>query len=85
VSRPLGVDATICVVPLGGDALPILDYRVTIACGTLPAGQTSLDLTIDVRGDRRPEADETFDLVALASAGILVDNPVATGTIVDDD
>jgi uncharacterized protein len=85
VSRPLGVDATICVVPLGGDALPILDYRVTLACGTLPAGQTSLDLTIEVRGDRRPEADETFDLVALASAGILVDNPVATGTIVDDD
>jgi hypothetical protein len=40
---------------------------------------------VPVRGDRRREPDETFGLLALASAGIRVDNPVATGTIVDDD
>lgn len=85
VSRPLGVDATVCVVPFGGTALPIVDYRLTLACGTLAAGQTTLDLAIPVRGDRRAEDDETFGLVALAAGGIRIDNPVATGTIVNDD
>ncbi len=85
VSRPLGVDAIVCVVPFGGTALPLVDYRLTVACGTLAAGESTLDLAIPVRGDRRAEGDETFGLVALASGGIRVDNPVATGTIVNDD
>ena len=38
-----------------------------------------------MRGDRRPEDDETFGLFALASGGVRVGNPVATATIVDDD
>ena len=63
----------------------MLDYRVTIACDTIAAGETAVDLVIPVRGDRRPEPDETFHLYALATGGVLVDNPVATATIVDDD
>lgn len=31
------------------------------------------------------EDDETLGLVTLATGGIVVDNPVATGTIVNDD
>jgi uncharacterized protein len=85
VSRPLGVDATVCIVPAGGTALPIIDYRFTVACGPLAAGATSLGLAIPVRGDTRAESDETFGVLALATAGIRIDNPVATGTIVDDD
>ena len=85
VSRPLAANATVCVVPAGGTAVPILDYGLTLACGTLTAGETTLDLVIPVRGDRRAEPDETFRLLAVASGGIQVDNPVATGTIVDDD
>ena len=85
LSRPLTVDAVVCAAPLGGTALPFLDYRVTVACGTIPAGGTALDLAIPVRGDRRPEPDETFRLVALATGGIRIHNPVATVTIVDDD
>ncbi|HET9608388.1 MAG TPA: hypothetical protein VFP06_02200, partial [Acidimicrobiales bacterium] len=85
LSRPTAGDVTVCVAPLGGTALPMLDYRVTIVCDTIAAGDTAVDLVIPVRGDRRPEPDETFDLYALATGGVLVDNPVATGTIVDDD
>jgi hypothetical protein len=85
LSRPVGHDVTVCLVPLGGTALPILDYRLTLACGTVAAGQPSVDLAVPVHGDRRTEGDETFDLVALATPGIRVDNPVATATIVDDD
>jgi uncharacterized protein len=85
VTRPLTVDATVCVLTAGGTALPIVDYQLTFACPTLDAGTTSLTVTVPVRGDRRREPDETFGLLALASAGIRVDNPVATGTIIDDD
>ncbi len=85
VSRPLAADATVCVVPFGGTALPILDYRPTLACETLAVGETAVDLVIPVRGDRRAERDETFRLLAVASGGIRVDNPAATVTITDDD
>jgi hypothetical protein len=85
LSRPVGADVLVCAAPAGGTALPLLDYRLTIACGTIAAGDTSVDLVVEVRGDRRPEDDETFDLFALAGGGVRVDNPVATATIVDDD
>jgi uncharacterized protein len=85
LSRPVGVDVLVCAVPAGGTALPLLDYRLTVTCGTIDAGDTSVDLVVEVRGDRRPEDDETFDLFALAGGGVRVDNPVATATIVDDD
>ncbi|HEX6418209.1 MAG TPA: lamin tail domain-containing protein [Acidimicrobiales bacterium] len=85
LSRPAGVDVTVCVAPLGGTATPMLDYRVTVSCGTIPAGGTAVDLALPIHGDRRPEADETVHLHALASGGVRVDNPVATVTIRDDD
>jgi predicted extracellular nuclease len=85
VSRPLGIDATVCLVPLPGTALPLLDFDVTIPCATLSAGQTSLDLSIAVRGDRRREGTERFTVLALATGGIRLDDPFGTGTIIDDD
>jgi hypothetical protein len=85
LSRPVGGDVLVCAAPAGGTALPLIDYRLTIACGTIAAGDISVDLVVEVRGDRRAEADETFNLFALASGGVRVDNPVATATIVDDD
>jgi predicted extracellular nuclease len=85
LSRPVGVDVPVCAVPAGGTALPLLDYRLTVACGTIAAGEASVDLVVEVRGDRRPEDDETFHLFALAGGGVRVDNPVATATIIDDD
>lgn len=85
LSRPTSEAVTVCVVPLGGTATPMLDYRVTVACGTIAAGGTGVDLAIPVHGDRRREPDETIHLHALATGGVVVDNPVATVTIVDDD
>jgi hypothetical protein len=85
VTRPLTVDATVCALTAGGSALPVVDYQLTLECHTLEAGETAVEVTVPVRGDRRRERDETFEVLALATAGIRVDNPVATGTIVDDD
>jgi hypothetical protein len=85
VSRPLSVATTVCAVPFGITAQPMRDFEVTLACGTLPAGATSIDLTIDVRGDRRREPDETFAVLALASGGVQPADPIGIGTIVNDD
>jgi hypothetical protein len=85
LSRSVDRVVTVCVVPAGGTALPIIDYGLTIACGTVAAGDTTVELTIPVRGDRRAENDETVHVVTLATSGVRVDDPVATAVIVDDD
>jgi hypothetical protein len=85
VTRPSSQDATVCIVPFGITALPFVDFEVTVACATLAAGQATLDLGIPVRGDRTRERDESFGVLALATGGIRPADPVATGTIVNDD
>jgi uncharacterized protein len=84
-SRPLGQDIPVCLVPVGITALPVLDFDVRLPCGTLAAGDTSIDLGIPVRGDRQRERDETFGVVALAGGGVRHDDPLATATILNDD
>ncbi len=84
-SRPLGRDITVCLVPFGITAFPIVDFDLRLPCGTLAAGDTAIDLGIPVRGDGRRERDETFGVVALATGGVRHDDPLATATIVNDD
>ncbi|MGH9193750.1 MAG: endonuclease/exonuclease/phosphatase family protein, partial [Acidimicrobiales bacterium] len=84
-SRPLGQDITVCLVPFGITAFPIVDFDLQLPCGTLAAGDTAIDLGIPVRGDRQRERDETFGVVALATGGVRHDDPLATATIVNDD
>ncbi|HET6953382.1 MAG TPA: lamin tail domain-containing protein [Acidimicrobiales bacterium] len=84
-TRPLGGDITVCLLPLPGTASLFQDFDLTVPCTTLASGQTSVDLAIPVRGDRRPEEDETFTAIAFATGGVRAVDPTATGTIVDDD
>ena len=84
-SRPLGHDITVCLVPVGITALPVVDFDLRLPCGTLAAGDTAIDLGIPVRGDRQRERDETFAVVALATGGVRHEDPLATATIVNDD
>ncbi len=85
LSRPLAQDATVCLVSYGITAQAIVDFVSTVPCETLAAGETSIDLAIPVRGDRARERDETFGVVALATGGVRHDDPLGTGTIVNDD
>jgi hypothetical protein len=85
VSRPLSVAANVCLVPVPLTASSDRDFDWTIACGRLAPGATSLPLSIQVRGDRTRERDETFGVLALADAGIALTDPVAFATILDDD
>ena len=54
---------------------------------TIPAGQTTPDLPIRITttGDRTPEPDETFTLSYSADFARLPAEPIATGTITNDD
>ena len=58
-SRPLGQDITVCLVPIGITALPVVDFDLRLPGGTLAAGDTSIDLgipsgaTVNASGTRR--------------------------------
>jgi hypothetical protein len=56
-----------------------------LACATLAAGTTRLVFPIAVRGDRRPEPDETLALLVLADPRVVLTDPLGVGTIVNDD
>ena len=62
------------------------DYAATRGDANIPAGETSVEVAVDIVGDTADEPDETFTLaVAADDAAIRVAVPQATATIVDDD
>jgi uncharacterized protein len=85
VSRPLSQDITVCLVPFGITAQPNADFDAAVVCGRLAAGQSTIDLAIPVHGNRAREPDETFGVVALATGGVQLADPLGIGTIVNDD
>jgi hypothetical protein len=85
VSRPLSQPATVCLAPFGITADPKQDFDAVVSCTTLAAGRTAVDLAVPVRGDKKREPDEAFGVLVVANAGIRLADPVAIGTIVNDD
>jgi hypothetical protein len=85
LSRPLGRPLTVCAAAAPGTAWPVLDFNGYAGCTVLPAGRTTTSFTVTVRGDRRPEPDESLRLVIGGLADIRVNDGVATGTIENDD
>ena len=59
--------------------------RVVLRYSPSAAGQTSLTFTVAVRGDKRREADEKLLLVVVGGPWLILADPVATGTILNDD
>jgi predicted extracellular nuclease len=85
VSRPLSTDVTVCAATFDLTARAGSDYAPLIGCRTLAAGDTSVTFTVSVRGDKRPEPDERLGLLVVGAPGLRLADPVATGTIVNDD
>ncbi|SCF36981.1 lamin tail domain-containing protein [Micromonospora mirobrigensis] len=85
VSRPLSAPATICAGTYGTTAQAGQDYDAYVGCRTLAAGQTSLTFPVTVRGDRRVEPDEKLTLLVAGVPGLLLTDPLAVGTIANDD
>ncbi|MGS2613291.1 lamin tail domain-containing protein [Micromonospora sp. LZ34] len=85
VSRPLSQPVLVCAATIGITAQSGQDYDPYAGCRTLAAGQTSLAFPVTVRGDRKPEPDEKFTLVVTGVPGLRLADPIATGTIANDD
>ncbi|MFR9776510.1 lamin tail domain-containing protein [Micromonospora sp. MS34] len=85
VSRPLSEPALICAATYGTTAQAGSDYDPYVGCKTLAAGQTSLTFPITVRGDKKVEADEQLKLYVAGVPGLRLADPVAVGTILNDD
>ncbi len=69
-----------------GSAVAGSDYHATSGTLTFAAGETTKTVTVRVVGDKKREADESFQLVldAAGSNAVLYD-PYGWGTILDDD
>jgi predicted extracellular nuclease len=85
VSRPLSEDVVVCAGAVGGTAQAGSDFDPLVDCEVLAAGSTSVTFTVQVRGDKRREADEKLLLVVIGGPWLTLADPVATGTIVNDD
>jgi hypothetical protein len=85
LSRPVSRTVAICATTVGVTASAGSDYEPTVECQTLAAGQTTATVTVTVRGDRRREADERLALVVAGVPGLRLADPLAIGTITNDD
>ncbi|WP_446211521.1 lamin tail domain-containing protein [Micromonospora sp. IBSANI012] len=85
VSRPLSVPTTICAAAVGLTATAGSDFDPYVGCKVLPAGQTSLAFPVTVRGDRKVEADEKIAFAVAGPLNLRFADPLAVGTITNDD
>ena len=69
------------------DTATVADNDYVAASGTLtiPAGQTSVTIFINVNGDIKVEPNETFTVTLSNPSGASLGTSVATGTILNDD
>ncbi len=84
LSRPAARPVPVCGLTIGLTAQPS-DFAPWAGCVTIPRGATTASVGVSVHGDTRPERDERLLLVVGAVAGVRTPDPVATGTIRDDD
>jgi hypothetical protein len=67
-------------------ALAGSDFTPRSGTVKFPAGTTSVDVAVVVRGDATPEPDETFGFtLANPSGGAALDRSSATGAVLNDD
>lgn len=87
LSRVHDQDVTVRVNSQDGTALANVDYRLTRdVLVTIPAGQLSATIEIDIGGDIIPEGDETFTLeISSPANATLGEKTIGVGTIIDDD
>lgn len=85
LDRASGFDVTVSYRTLDGSALAILDYQTTTGTVLIPAGQTATPMLVAVLPDLLDEPDETFTVQLSDVQNALVGDPLATGTIRDND
>lgn len=68
-----------------GSATPAVDYSPVLQRVTFAKGEQTKTITVVVRGDRIVEPDEKYTVWLSAPSGLIVTDPVAIGTIRNDD
>ena len=82
LSNPVSVDVSFDYTTVDGTAIAGQDYTATSGTLTIPAGQTSASISVDVSGDEIVELDEAFTLEPsnLQAGGLLVAAAQTAGT-----
>lgn len=85
LSAAYDLPVTLSYATANGTATAGSDYQAASGTLTIPAGQTSGTITVQVNGDRLAEPNETFFVnLSNLSYGVIVDGQ-GVGTIVDDE
>jgi hypothetical protein len=79
------LDTTVDFVVVDGTAVIGEDVAAASGTATIPAGETSVAVSVDVLGDTVDEFDETFTVELSNAANATIGDTEATGTIVDDE
>ncbi len=85
LSRPLSQPALVYALTIGLTAADPTDYHGLANCQLIQPGTLTLTYTVNVRGDVRREADEKFALLMIAAPFVRLADPIAIGTIRNDD
>jgi chitinase len=86
LSGAYDLPVTVDYATADSSALAGTDYVAAAGSITIPAGQTSQDVAIDVIGDRIGEFDKTFMFhVSSPNSYVQIANSTAYGTIADDE
>jgi len=85
LSHPSGSDVTGSYTTVDGTAMGGADYRATSGAFRIPAGSTSVTVTVEILGDTEFEEDESFTLRLESVDGADLENAEARGRIVDND
>jgi hypothetical protein len=85
LSHPVGTNVTVSYATANGTATAGQDYESASGSVTIPAGETTATVNVQVIGDTAPEPDETVILNLSNPSGATISGPQATGTILNDD
>jgi uncharacterized protein len=85
LSRPLSQPLPLCAVAYGITASPANDFDPVLTCTTIVPGQTGWEVTVPVVADKRQEPAEQIGLFVTGLPSVVYTDPVAVGTITDDD
>jgi uncharacterized protein len=85
LSRPLTQPLSLCAVAYGLTAEPNNDFDPVLSCTTVPAGQTTWDVTVPIVADKQKESDERLGLFVTGQPSVVYADQTAVGTIRNDD
>ncbi|HWN94119.1 MAG TPA: Calx-beta domain-containing protein, partial [Methylomirabilota bacterium] len=85
LSAPSPTNVTVNFTTVNGTATAGSDYTTTNGVLTFAPGQTSLNITVLVRGDTNAEASETFSVSLSNPVNATLNDSTGVGTITNDD